>query len=82
VLPLWVAAVVWVVLLTGVFDRTTEPNLRFGVLAYFLFFAVVGHSFNSYWGIIPLFTYPFLFGRALRYLSSVMGSAQLRTSSS
>jgi hypothetical protein len=73
VLPLWVAATVLVVLLAGMFDKTTEPNLRFGVLAYLLFFAVVGHSFNSYWGIIPLFMYPLLFGRALRYVSSTLG---------
>jgi len=75
VLPLWVAAIVFVVLVAGIFENGRSEHLRLCVGVYLLLFAAAGHTFNNYWGVIPLFTYPLLFGYALRHVSSLFRDA-------
>ena len=75
VAPPWVAAVAFVVLLAGLFNRTLSPHLRLTVAAYLALFAIAGHQFNNYWGAIPLMTYPLLFGYGLRSVHGLVLAA-------
>ena len=66
--PAWVAAVALAVLLASLFDDRLSLHLRLPAAAYLALFAVAGHPFNNYWGVIPLLIYPLLLGYGLRSL--------------
>ncbi len=50
-LPRWAAAIAAVVVVASLFSPA-DRHLKCAVAAYFVAFAVVGHSFNAYWGFV------------------------------
>jgi hypothetical protein len=40
--------------LLGVVSSRMSPQVRLALLAYFVAFSIVGHSFNTYWGLVTV----------------------------
>jgi hypothetical protein len=59
VAPRPLLAALSVLLVSSVWASSTPQHIRGTVIAYGLLFAVVGHSFNDYWGFVPVFAYAF-----------------------
>jgi hypothetical protein len=75
VLPAWAAAVALMVIAAGLMDRTVNVHLRLAAASYLVFLAVVGHSFNVYWGLVPGIVFASLFWLGLKSLGSVVVAA-------
>jgi hypothetical protein len=58
-LPTWVAPVVCVLAVLALFARSAPAQLRGSLIAYVVFFLVVGQPFNDYWGLVttPIWAY-------------------------
>jgi hypothetical protein len=59
--PVWAASAAFLVLVAGLTSEDVPPHLRWVVLLFIVFFAIVGQPFNWYWGWLPGFALPLVF---------------------
>jgi hypothetical protein len=71
--PIWSGALAFVLIVAAVMDREVNSHLRLTGAAYLAMFAVVGYSFNDYWGAVPMMIYPLLMGCGVQSLWRLSG---------
>ena len=74
-LPRWISAIALVLLAASWFAPRSAPHIKLAVVAYLVFFALVGQSFNQSWGLVtaPLWALGFALGAS--GISRLIGEA-------
>jgi hypothetical protein len=76
--PAWLTASALVLLVSGLLAGGVSVHMRWTVIAYMAFFAVVGQTFNWYWGWLPGFVVPLVFAHGIPVAWALLRRATTR----
>jgi hypothetical protein len=75
-LPVWTRAFGCVLLVAALWARGARRQLQAAVVTFLIFFAVVGQSFNQYWGLVTGSAWALAYGYGVAGLSRLITAAK------